>query len=301
MYDKLGLLAKIEKIYNGGGNIISYLKGDEKENQIEDILISYDFQAGSYVQLYKERGDFFSGTNNISRQLSDTIRALGISYESVLEAGVGEATTLLSFLMENQITNKRIYGFDIAWSRIKVANQFLNENGYSDVKLFVGDMFNIPMKDNSIDIVYTRQAMEPNGGKEKELLKEIYRVAKKYVILMEPAYELANEKAKRRMESHGYITGLLDAAKSLKYNVLDYKIMNKGCYNDLNPIAIMVIEKKISESDIYNPLCCPVTKTNLIESKDALFSKEAFLAYPILDHIPCLLKSNAIIATKFEP
>lgn len=51
----------------------------------------------------------------------------------------------------------------------------------------------MPLKDNSIDIVYTSHSIEPNGGREEEALEELYRVANKYLILLEPDYELANE------------------------------------------------------------------------------------------------------------
>ena len=46
----------------------------------------------------------------------------------------------------------------------------------------MGDMFNLPITDDSIDLVYTVHALEPNGGKEKEALKELYRITKKYLM-----------------------------------------------------------------------------------------------------------------------
>lgn len=47
---------------------------------------------------------------------------------SIMEAGVGEATTLggvLDILQENLYD--RVYGFDISWSRVKYAGKFLKE------------------------------------------------------------------------------------------------------------------------------------------------------------------------------
>lgn len=48
--DKYELLGKIADIYAKGGNILEYLRAIEgrDDNTIEDIMISYDFQAGSY-------------------------------------------------------------------------------------------------------------------------------------------------------------------------------------------------------------------------------------------------------------
>ena len=36
-------------------------------------------------------------------------------------------------------------------------------------------MFNIPLPDNSIDLVTTYQALEPNGSSEFKLIKELLR------------------------------------------------------------------------------------------------------------------------------
>ena len=50
---KIMILNKIKKMYEEDGiNIIDYLKGldSRKLNSVEDIMISYDFQAGSYMR-----------------------------------------------------------------------------------------------------------------------------------------------------------------------------------------------------------------------------------------------------------
>ena len=56
MENKIGILARIAEIYNSGGNIIQFLKGlnNQTENNLEDILISYDFQAGTYIKYGKK-------------------------------------------------------------------------------------------------------------------------------------------------------------------------------------------------------------------------------------------------------
>lgn len=44
---------------------------------------------------------------------------------------------------------------------------------YTNVNLFVANLFHIPLVDSSMDLLYTCYAIEPNGGKEKEILQEI--------------------------------------------------------------------------------------------------------------------------------
>lgn len=45
MMNKKAHLNRIKELYNNGENIIRYLR-DNKPTSIEDVMISYDFQAG---------------------------------------------------------------------------------------------------------------------------------------------------------------------------------------------------------------------------------------------------------------
>lgn len=293
--DNFKLLNAIKEAYLENKNIIQFLK-EKNGNEcttIEDILISYDFQAGTYIKMYENNPD---QKKAYCYHLARVIKKLG-ECNSILEAGVGEATTLGPLLASIDRKPKNIYGFDIAWSRIKYARKFLNEIGISGCRLFIGDLFSAPLKDNSIDIVYTSHSIEPNGGREREALEELYRITNKYLILLEPAYELANEVARERMKSHGYITNLYETAKNLGYDIIEHRLFEVSV-NSLNPTGLMII-KKSGSSQISEPLCCPITKSNIINKNNAYFSEDSLLAYPIIDDIPCLLPSNAIIATKF--
>ena len=183
------MINNIKKYYDNGGNIIQYLKNIDNRttNTLEDILISYDFQAGSYNKTYIDNLEIYQMYHeSIARILNCYIPCN--SY-TLCEAGVGEGTTFLSILKRLQIIPKMAYGFDISWSRIEEGLKFDKQrnNGESEEikkRLFVGDIFDMPFGDDSIDIVYTVHALEPNGGSEESLLKELYRVASKYVILL---------------------------------------------------------------------------------------------------------------------
>lgn len=48
-----------------------------------------------------------------------------------------------------------------------------------------------------------------------------------------------------------------------------------------------------------NPLCDPISKGEFIKGKSSYFSKDSFLAYPIVEDIPCLNMDHAILATKY--
>jgi len=292
--EKIRVLAKIKEIYEQKQNIIRFLKemDERKYNTVEDIRISYDFQAGTYTDRYHRRFDFLQ---KYAAQLAQTIDQLG-NFDTILEAGVGEATTLGPLLSHLNHSPKSSFGFDISWSRVKYGRKFLESIGQPTSGLFVGDLFNIPLKDNSVDIVYTSHSIEPNGGKEREALEELYRVAKRYVVLLEPDYELADDKARARMIEHGYIRNLHGTARELGYKVIEHRLFDLSA-NALNPTGLLIIEKNATSN--HSGFQCPITKTDLFYKNNAYFSQEALIAYPTLDNIPCLLPEHAILATKF--
>jgi ubiquinone/menaquinone biosynthesis C-methylase UbiE len=258
-------------------------------------MISYDYQAGSYIKTYASSREFMFKYSGL---ISEIIDKLG-PVESLMEVGVGESTTLGPLLEQIQVVPNTILGFDISWSRLNHGKKFLNDLGFNKVKLFVADLFNIPLKDNSVEVVYTSHSIEPNGGLEKEALAEIYRVASKYVILLEPGYEFASDEAKERMKAHGYATKLKEAAHELNLNIIEYRLFDLYSHES-NPTALVIIKKDNTET---NPteLVCPFTgEFFTTEDGSALFSKNSFLAYPKLKGIPCLLKENAILAVHFD-
>ena len=297
--DKIATLQKIQRLYEKDKiNIIQYLKENKaKENTIEDIMISYDFQAGNYVQSYLK--DPNTKRKFLSR-LVKIFETLPGRKSTIFEPGIGEATTLVPLL---NMMGKQVYagGGDISWSRVKTARKFASEylnKQLTEIDLVMADMFSLPLADNSVDVVYTVHAMEPNGGHEKELLQELYRVAGEYLILLEPAYELANQEAKSRMERNGYIRNLYQNAKDLGYDILTWELYGEAV-NSLNPTGLMIIKKQ-TKQERPNELSFadPVTKTKLEPIGNVYYSKESLLAYPIVNGVPCLLREHALVATK---
>lgn len=295
MYKKL--LKAIKEVYESGGNIIQFLKKNENDlNTPEMILVSYDFQSGAYIRGVKKNLHY---NDKYTAAVAQTIVGLGARFDSLLEAGVGEATTLANVVQKLPKRPKQIFGFDISWSRVRYAFEYLKKKHIRNSLVFVGDLFNIPLANNSIDIVYTSHSIEPNCGKEKEALQELMRITKKYLILLEPAYEFADTDARKRMEAHGYITNLYDSAMELGLNVVEHRLFDVS-RNPMNPTGLIIIKKEpIVHKLVRNQLVCPLTKAPLRLINGSYFSKDSLLVYPVIDKVPCLLVENSVIGTHF--
>ena len=291
-------LVWLHQLYSEGRNLLEFFREQDSVscNSTESIQISYDFQAGTYIEAVEKDPEFnFKYTNAIAQILKS------FSPGSILEAGVGEATTLINVLSKlKDIPDLSAYGFDLSWSRIKCAQEYAEKKQIKDVFLCTGDLFHCPFQKNSIDIVYTSHSIEPNGGREEEALKELYSICSKYLILLEPAYEFANEEAKVRMRKHGYITRLEQAARNLGYKILTYRPFDFSA-NPLNPTGVMIIEKNSDQKSLSSfPLACPVTKTPLQLQGDCYYSRESLLVYPIVAGVPCSFLKMQLSLPNYE-
>jgi len=290
-------IKNLKEFYDKGVNISKYLRETlNSENTPEIIEMAYDLQAGTYCEYYKEKPEIRANYEKISIELAERIKHYVIEPSSILEAGIGEGQALGELL--GRISNSvKSYGFDISWSRVAYAREWLEGKGYKNVNLFTGDMLNIPCADNAFDIVYTNQAVEPNRGNEESIIKELYRVTKKYLIMLEPVYELAGKEAQERMNEHGYVRGLEGIIKGLGYKIKEYRQLSYSI-NPLNPIGIIVVEKNNVNDSKYH-LACPQFKTQLEKIDGEYYSCEAMKVYPIINGIPCLRIENGIVASKY--
>lgn len=288
--------AIVKKIYDDGLNVLQYLRESDETNSINMIELSYDLQAGSYISAMNNP-QIKEYKNIYACELVKVINSLG-NFNSILEAGVGEATTF-GEVLSNINNNIESYGFDLSWSRVAYAKRWLESLNIKNNMLCVGELLNIPFSSHSIDIVYTSHSIEPNRGRESEILKELFRVTRKYLILLEPAYELASDEARARMDTHGYCRNLKVEAENLGYKVITHELFSISV-NPLNPTAITIIEKLTDAKQPGHVLACPQYHTELKFHENVFFSQSAMSIYPVVGGIPCLRKENAIIASKFE-
>jgi SAM-dependent methyltransferase len=300
------LLIGMRAAYSRGENAMEYARSltGSQINLTMATLIAYDLQAGSYVASVRSH---LEENARWCAQLAGILGPLVDGRTSVLEVGCGEATTLAGVLQQLPRAPAHALGFDISWSRCAEAARWLAEQGVSG-SLFVGDLFNIPLANDSVDVVYSSHSLEPNGGQEMAGVRELLRVARRAVVLVEPLYELAHADAQERMRQHGYVRGLKACAEALGGNVLECRLLDYA-RNPLNPSGVVLISKREGHSIAGDGVTappgwrCPLTGAPMrgAEGGDVFVVEQAGLAYPVLRGIPLLRAEHAIIASKVTP
>ena len=288
--------ADIKSAFGRGDNISQLLRQqrDAASNTEEIIEIAYDLQAGSYIDALKDEA-FRELKQRYSQTIAREITSL-CPTGSAIEVGVGECTTMAEVMSSTNYNT--FHGFDISWSRVATGREWLSQVGHTGI-LSVASIFNAPYTDDSFDIVYTSHSIEPNGGSEAALLTELLRITARYVVLIEPGYEFANPEAKLRMERLGYVRGLADTAMELGMNVVRNEPFEISI-NQSNPSAITVIEKAKEGIAGGTPeFACPNYGDRLTDYGDALYSSNSLMAYPKIGAIPCLRKSDGVVASRF--
>lgn len=293
-------LAEAKNCYKKGLNITEYLRNkfNHDVNTSEIIEIAYDLQAGSYIN------ELEITRSQQERYTSDLAKILNIQIENddtILDIGSGELTTLTLVLNRIDKKNLNIFALDISWSRLKKGMQFYSENknrSAHKLKSFVADIKLIPLHSKCIDIVTSSHALEPNGSNLPLLLKELFRIAKRRLVLFEPSYELNSDEGKKRMDKLGYIKNLEVEVTKLGGKVRDViPVYDREI--PLNPTVCYLID--LPESDIPlcdNPLfCVPGTNHKLTFNNYFMESKDTGLVFPILDDIPILRSNSSILAT----
>ena len=291
-------LRALRKAFQNQQNISEMLRHQQNriENDAEIIEIAYDVQAGSYVSLQAtpERQRFQAA---YAGALVSVIDALG-PCRSLFEGGVGEATTLAPVLRGWGGELPTAAGIDLCWSRIRWAKRWLHQNGAASVFLASAALDRLPFPDNAFDIVYTSHSLEPNRGREQLLIRELHRIAARYVVLLEPSYELATAEGRQRMDRHGYVRDIPGHAKRLGLRVIEHSRF-PFTHRESNPTAITVIEKDRRAMATDSRPVCPACHSQLQPTDGFLFCAEGCgRAYPVLHGIPCLRVEKGIIASQ---
>ena len=277
-------------------NIQNFLNKKKIFNQ-KAIKFSYDLQSGSYIKklnkLKKVDTQVFNSFNKVLKKNFKNIK-------SILDFGTGELTRF-NYVIDSFNDKDKIafYGCDISLNRLYLGQKFYNKKFKKkkiNINLFVTDNFRIPLPDNSIDVVITCHAIEPNSKDMKKIIDELFRVSKKGLCLLEPHYEIANNLQKKRMNYFNYIKGLPEYLIDKKH---DFKIIKKNIHiNPQNPSSIFVIKKKAQKSQTSINYVDPLNKKKLINLSNFLYCKETFRLFPVFDKISIFSNNSDLFLPK---
>lgn len=294
---------ELARLYQEGKNLSRHLREVEgsSQNSTANVLYSYDLQAGSYTA-FLDDPEFRAFKEEQGRRLAALLDETPGA--TILDAGTGEGTTLAPILRHLSEPPSAALAFDISLSRLLYARLNLPGEGETSevaLSLFVGALESIPLLDNSVDVVVTCHAMEPNGGREREILAELLRVARQRLILVEPAWELGSEATRARIQEHGYVKGIPETLDALGHPASRHELWewNERPENQ-GALTVVELEKGGSRGAQapWPPYASPVSGAPLEDRGDAWYSTDDGYAFPVIQRIPCLLPQYAVLATR---
>jgi ubiquinone/menaquinone biosynthesis C-methylase UbiE len=295
-----------KSVYENNENITSALKKHLglKKNSYEIIEIAYDLQAGEYSKKAEVNQVFY---NNRAQEVFQFIDANIKHIESMLDVGSGELTMFARVARNMSFnSNIKLFATDISLSRLVVGRKSLTPSFeiIKKINLVVADTAKLPFVTNGIDLIITDHSLEPNGGRLKELLRECFRVARRYCVFVEPSNALQSAEGLKRMESLGYIFDLEKNVVNLGGRIVArHTTVNN--YNEMNKSEMLLVEVPRANLDkIYIkdelPYAYPGTDYKLRRTGDLLVNEQSGFVFPILHNVPLLLEKNRILFSKFN-
>lgn len=296
-------LPAIRRLYRSGVNIIDHLKRQlgTQLNTEQLVETSYDMQAGSYVRFVRDNPQRIEPYR---QELANLLARHIEPGDTVVDVGTGEMTTLAAVAAAGYAKAAQAYALDISLSRLIVGRRYLQEqlepNLAAKIRPVVCTLFRLPFADNSVDVVWTSHALEPNGGRELEAITELARVCRRHLVLFEPSYEHNSDEGRARMDRLGYVKDLAGSIARVPGLVLEQVVRIETTENPLNPTYAFIARKTVSGSVSEPSLRCPLSHGNLDPHEAYVYCRLSLLAYPVLEGIPVLRIDKGICASVLD-
>ncbi len=288
---------ELRERYARNENITKYLTQKGNIDREEVIEIAYDIQTGSYTKIALDEPDELK---RYAEEINTICSKYIFNEDSILDCGAGELTTI-SALSQHLPRDVQLLACDISLSRLRAGRQYAQQYMRSDLlnnlKMFVADIGRMPLADNSVDVVFTCHALEPNHGREGHIIKELTRIARRHLILFEPSWENATKSIRDRMEEHGYVRDLPRYIKEAGGRLITTEKLPHPLVHT-NPTYGYIVEvgnHYTERKNDTNTFQCPRSGFKLGKYNNYWWSKEGGWAYPEIDNISCLRVKQGIL------
>ena len=309
----MNLFNDLKQLYEKGENINLFFKNNPdlmREyglNESDAIALSYDLQAGSYVQGFFEN---YRKVTSYCDFIFDHMVKLGVveaiascpSQPLICDFGTGESTRFSPLIQRlSKYCSATYLGMDISLSRLSVARRFTNLYLSALIpSFFICVLKSLPLLDASIDLSITIHSLEPNGGFEADIINEIARVARTFCVFVEPDFERGSPEQKARMTKFGYVKGIstILSENSQLDLISEISIPPELGSGTSNESTIYICKKNNASSLAPShcsslPYACPIEKLPLTQSSD-FYASPSGICYPVVDNFPVLMRKSSL-------
>ena len=251
---------------------------------LKKVKKKYDEISGSYIRTIEDKNSLFIAQlddgsvveckGNIHQYYADVVSKIiyQTKSKSFLEVGAGELTffKMISDLLKKNFFKLNETGvLDISFKRLVTGKNYLKKNKSKTNYIVQGNAAQLPFGDNSFDLIYTCHCLEQVPELFKESVNEMLRVAKNYVVLIEPSYELSNKITSNYIYYKGYIQinkKLLSAVKHKYFKRI--RLPFRQYLNGTELIIYKIKNKKNKKSKVE--FICPITKKTIVKKNNII-------------------------------
>jgi ubiquinone/menaquinone biosynthesis C-methylase UbiE len=259
-----------------------------KSRSLENVKKKYDQISGTYIHdIEKNNVKFYAELNdgtvvkckgNIHKYYGDIISRIikQTKSKSFLEVGAGELTQfklICDFLKKINYKVKETCGLDISFKRLLVGKSYLKKNKNEISYIVQGNAAELPFANDSFDLIYTCHCLEQVPVLFKKSINEMLRVAKNYVVLIEPSYELSNKLTANYIYYKGYIQINEKLLGNIKHKY--FKRIKLPFRQYLNGAELVIYKKKKKIKKTKVKFICPITKKNIYKNKNTIGNKNS--------------------------
>lgn len=140
---------------------------------------------------------------------------------SLLDFGCGWGGNTI--LLKQAFPDLAVWSFDYSPYRVLSTKFNLRKLSLTPYRLFVADGSKLPLPDNSIDLVFTSHVIEQMNEVLTPALQEIYRVARRYVVHIEPTFRYANWIHRLRVIRKNYPHDIVQRSETLGWRLKEYR------------------------------------------------------------------------------